>query len=60
VDDKLKAAIAGFNLSLMAYLLIRWLMGMPLTWSAFTFNLLIGAVIGAVVGGIAYFVMAKA
>jgi len=60
VDDKVKAAIVGFNFSVMAFMVVRSFMGMPLTWGAFFVNFLIGAVIGAVVGGIIYAVMAKA
>ena len=61
MDDKVKAAIAGFNAGLGGYMLIR---ALPTLWGnviidgtwMFT-NVLIGIAIGAVLAGIAYVVM---
>ena len=61
MDDKVKAAIVGFNAGLGGYMLIR---SLPTLWSnviidgtwMFT-NVLIGLAIGAVLAGIAYVVM---
>ena len=61
MDDKVKAAIVGFNAGLGGYMLIR---ALPTLWSnviidgswMFT-NVLIGLAIGAVLAGIAYVVM---
>jgi hypothetical protein len=58
VDDKAKAAIAGFNLGLGGYMLIR---SLPTLWgnriidgSWMLTNVLIGLLIGAVLAGVAY------
>lgn len=59
MDDKLKAALAGFNLTLMAYMFARWSMGPTFTTPTLLVNIAIGAAIGAVVGGIAYVAMSR-
>lgn len=62
MDDKVKAAIAGFNAGLGGYMLIRtvptFLNGKIIidgTW--ILTNVLIGLAIGAVLAGVAYVVM---
>jgi hypothetical protein len=63
VDDKVKAAIAGFNLGFGGYLFIRALgsvwgnLIIDMSW--FMSQALIGLVLGAALAGIAYVVMAQ-
>jgi hypothetical protein len=62
VDDKVKAAIAGFNAGLGGYMLIRtiptFLGGKVIIDGSWMFtNVLIGIAIGAVLAGVAYVVM---
>jgi hypothetical protein len=62
VDDKVKAAIAGFNAGLGGYMLIRvvpsFINGKIIIDGSWVFtNLLIGAAIGAVLAAIAYVAM---
>lgn len=61
VDDKTKAAIAGFNAGLGGYMLIRTLPtffgNRIIDGSWMLTNVLIGVVIGAVLAGIAYVVV---
>ncbi len=63
MDDRVKVAVAGFNFGLMGYMLIRWLPTLsgraPVDFGWFMTQLLIGAVIGAAVGGVAFFVMSR-
>ncbi len=62
MDDKVKAAIAGFNAGLGGYMLIRVVptflsSKVIIDGSWMLTNLLIGAAIGAVLAGVAYVVM---
>jgi hypothetical protein len=63
VDDKVKAAIAGFNLGLGGYLLIRTVMtffsNRIIDGSWMLTQALIGLAIGVVLAGVAYVLMGQ-
>jgi hypothetical protein len=63
MDDQLKQqlmpALVVFNLTVGCYLLIRFFMGSRMFFGDFLMHLAVGAGIGLVTGGIAFFSMRK-
>ncbi len=59
MDDSLKLPLAVFNLTVVLYVLTIYLTSEPMYFTAFIVQVLIGAAIGAVTGGAAWFLTKK-
>jgi hypothetical protein len=59
MDDNLKAPLVVFNLTVGLFMLFRYFTLKHMDFGAMFLNLLIGAVIGAILGGITFVVMRR-